>query len=147
MLVLVQCQQWQPSCVTDNLLYEPFEQHSAALRGRLRLALLHHQNGRLRHSLHSIPLCRGTLAASLHAALLSHFVATPHAGSGFISSGQQSDHLLMVAAYNAWEDAKVQVGISPCVRVSCSAHRGTASLNRGGLAGLQNQVRVLSNVS
>ncbi|CAK0787622.1 hypothetical protein CVIRNUC_010844 [Coccomyxa viridis] len=32
------------------------------------------------------------------------------AGSGFISSGQQSDHLLMVAAYNAWEDAKVQGG-------------------------------------
>ena len=31
------------------------------------------------------------------------------AGSGFISSGQQSDHLLLVAAYNAWEDAKAQV--------------------------------------
>ena len=38
-----------------------------------------------------------------------------HAGSGFISSGQQSDHLLMVAAYNAWEDAKVQVRIAPCL--------------------------------
>ena len=35
--------------------------------------------------------------------------AGPCAGSGFISSGQQSDHLLMVAAYNAWEDAKAQV--------------------------------------
>ena len=45
----------------------------------------------------------------------------------------------MVAAYNAWEDAKLQVCISPRIRVSCSAHRGTITEPRG-LAGLQNQV-------
>lgn len=36
-----------------------------------------------------------------------------HAGSGYISSGQQSDHLLMVAAFNAWEEAKAQVSPVP----------------------------------
>ena len=31
------------------------------------------------------------------------------AGSGTIASGQQSDHLLMVAAFNGWQAAKVKV--------------------------------------
>ena len=52
----------------------------------------------------------------------------------------------MVAAYNAWEDAKVQVGIAPRMRVSCSAHRGTITEPRG-TCGLAESGVVLSNVS
>ena len=36
------------------------------------------------------------------------------AGSGNIASGQQSDHLLMAAAYDAWATAKHKVGSNAC---------------------------------
>jgi HrpA-like RNA helicase len=36
-------------------------------------------------------------------------VALRCAGSGNVASGQQSDHLLMVAAFNGWQDALAQV--------------------------------------
>ena len=50
------------------------------------------------------------------------------AGSGNIAAGQQSDHLLMAAAYNGWAAAKAKVSI--CVHLSvfmCKlvAHPGT----------------------
>lgn len=53
------------------------------------------------------------------------------AGSGNIASGQQSDHLLMAAAYNGWLAAKLKVCSLPacgsCIRMSACFYLSQAS--------------------
>lgn len=56
-------------------------------------------------------MCTGICLAFvlLELSLLRYTAGCVSAGSGNIASGQQSDHLLMAAAYNGWQAAKQKV--------------------------------------